>query len=108
MQVKKLIHDRAEISIVLTLFVAIVTLIPFFIFSIFHTLSYFNSNIIPLIIPTTNDDNQDSKTKGPEIISKIDSNIQYFTDNYHATAMQYVAYIEVIGILGRLVLGLLM
>ncbi|KAI8083729.1 hypothetical protein BDF21DRAFT_360518 [Thamnidium elegans] len=70
-----------------------VTLIPFFVFSIFHTLTYTKSTLLPFLsIPNT----------------QIESKIQYFTDNYHTTAMQYVAYVEVIGILGRLILGILM
>jgi hypothetical protein len=76
-------------------------LIPYFTFSIFHTLSYTRNNLIPLIRPN-------ETKKKPEIISQLDSKIQYFTDNYHTTAMHYVAYTEVIGILGRLLLGLLM
>ncbi|KAI7890936.1 uncharacterized protein EV154DRAFT_510037 [Mucor mucedo] len=70
-----------------------VTLIPFFVFSIFHTLTYTKSTLLPLLcIPIT---------------SQIESKIQHFTDNYHTTAMNYVAYVEVIGILGRLILGII-
>lgn len=71
----------------------LVTLIPFFVFSIFHTLTYTKSTLLPFLsIPKT----------------QVESKIQYFTDTYHTTAMQYVAYVEVIGILGRLILGILM
>ncbi|KAI9360182.1 hypothetical protein BD770DRAFT_385038 [Pilaira anomala] len=70
-----------------------VTLIPFFIFSIFHTLTYTKSTLLPFLsIPK----------------SELDSKIQYFTDTYHTTAMQYVAYIEVVIILGRLILGIIL
>lgn len=80
-----------NINCILTYF--IVTLIPFFVFSIFHTLTYMKSALLPLLsIPIT---------------SQIESKIQYFTDNYHTTAMNYVAYVEVIGILGRLILGII-
>jgi hypothetical protein len=76
-----------------------VTLIPFFVFSIFHTLTYLRSHLLPLLFTSTE--------KTPDIIRQLDLKIQQFTDNYHTSAMHYVAYIEVIGILGRLLFGIL-
>ncbi|CAO3617045.1 unnamed protein product [Mucor hiemalis] len=78
-----------------------VTLIPFFTFSIFHILTYFKSNIIPLIsIPN-------EKAEQESIIHQLNQKLQQFTDNYHTTAMCYVAYVEVIGIMGRLCIGVI-
>ncbi|CAO3653373.1 unnamed protein product [Mucor fragilis] len=71
-----------------------VTLVPFFIFSIFHTLSYFRSTILP-IIPAN------AQTK------KLNTKIKHFTTSHHTTAMHYVAYIEVVVILGRIIVGML-
>ncbi|KAK4514673.1 uncharacterized protein ATC70_002274 [Mucor velutinosus] len=71
-----------------------VTLLPFFIFSIFHTLSYFRSTILP-IIPAN------AQTE------KVNTKIRHFTSTHHATAMHYVAYIEVVVILGRIIVGML-
>lgn len=83
---------------------SIVTLIPFFTFSIFHTLTYFKSNIIPLIsIPNNNN----KKAEQESILYQFNQKIQQFTDNYHTTAMCYVAYVEVIGIMGRLLIGVI-
>lgn len=80
-----------------------VTLIPFFTFSIFHTLTYFKSNIIPLIsIPNNN-----KKADQESILYQFNQKIQQFTDNYHTTAMCYVAYVEVVGIMGRLLIGVI-
>lgn len=73
----------------------LVTLVPFFIFSIFHTLSYFRSTILP-IIPAN------AQTK------KLNTKIKHFTTSHHTTAMHYVAYIEVVVILGRIIVGMLM
>ncbi|CAO0796827.1 unnamed protein product [Mucor circinelloides] len=71
-----------------------VTLVPFFIFSTFHTVSYFRSTILP-IIPSN------AQTE------KLNTTIKHFTTTHHTTAMHYVAYIEVVVILGRIIIGML-
>ena len=71
-----------------------VTLVPFFIFSIFHTLSYFRSAILPIIPSNT-------------YTANLNAKIKHFTSTHHTTAMHYVAYIEVVLILGRIILGML-
>ncbi|KAI8647323.1 hypothetical protein BD408DRAFT_358498 [Parasitella parasitica] len=72
-----------------------VTLIPFFVFSIFHTLSYFRSTVLP-IIPTT------------AYAATVNAKIKHFTSTHHTNAMHYVAYVEVVVILGRIFLGMLL
>ncbi|KAI8393758.1 uncharacterized protein BYT42DRAFT_609528 [Radiomyces spectabilis] len=72
-----------------------VTLIPFSIFSIFHTFAYIRSTIIPVFFPATN----------RSTINKTCQAIKQLTDEYHEGAMQLAAYIEVVGIMGRLIVG---
>jgi hypothetical protein len=69
------------------------TLIPFFVFSVFHTLSYFRSNIVQYI---------------PIDKELVDEKINFFVNTYHTTALQYMAYVEVVLILGRIILGVLL
>ncbi|CEG72222.1 hypothetical protein RMATCC62417_07813 [Rhizopus microsporus] len=78
-----------------------VTLIPFVIFSIFHMLTYTRTNIIPLFIP------KKKNTQGL-FIEKIDHQIKLFTERQHNTAIKLAAYIEIIVISLRLVLGIFM
>lgn len=73
----------------ITLF--IVTLIPFFIYSVFHVLDFVDADLIPQLAPHQ---------------TKIQSSIQSIVSKYYDTAMVLVAKIEVCGVMTRLVLGL--
>lgn len=68
-----------------------VTLIPFFIYSVFHVLDFADTSLIPQFAPHQ---------------TKIQSHIQDITNKYHDSAMVLVAKIEVCGVMTRLVLGL--
>lgn len=84
----------------------LVTLIPFFVFSLFHALTFFRTNVLT-VIPTQFLSTTEEKETN-HLISLLDGKIKHFTDTYHLSAMYYVAYIEVIGILGRIILGIVM
>lgn len=64
-------------------------------------LTYTRTNIIPLFIPKKKD------TQGL-FIEKIDHQIKLFTERQHNTAIKLAAYIEIIVISLRLVLGIFM
>ncbi|KAK4515144.1 uncharacterized protein ATC70_002754 [Mucor velutinosus] len=68
-----------------------VTLIPFFIYSVFHVLDFVDADLIPQLAPHQ---------------TKIQSHIQNIVSKYYDTAMILVAKIEVCGVMTRLVLGL--
>ncbi|CAO3654167.1 unnamed protein product [Mucor fragilis] len=68
-----------------------VTLIPFFIYSVFHVLDFVDADLIPQLAPHQ---------------TKIQSSIQSIVSKYYDTAMVLVAKIEVCGVMTRLVLGL--
>lgn len=73
--------------------IIIVSLIPFFVFSVFHSLTYFRSNIVHHI---------------PIDKEYITERIQVFTDTCYADALRYMAYVEVVLILGRILLGVVL
>ncbi|OAC98332.1 hypothetical protein MUCCIDRAFT_150103, partial [Mucor lusitanicus CBS 277.49] len=68
-----------------------VTLIPFFIYSVFHVLDFVDTHLIPQLAPHQ---------------TKIQSHIQDIVNKHYDTAMMLVAKIEVCGVMTRLVLGL--
>ncbi|ORY97936.1 hypothetical protein BCR43DRAFT_490577 [Syncephalastrum racemosum] len=72
-----------------------VTLIPFFIFSLFHALAYISSTLIPAFAPTNSTTQHMLKS------------IKQYTDQHHETAMQAAAYAEVAAILSRLGIGVI-
>ncbi|KAJ8661353.1 hypothetical protein O0I10_003105 [Lichtheimia ornata] len=73
----------------------IVTLVPFLVFSLFHMFAYIPSGIAPTFFP---------KNDNPMVAQTCES-IKQYTDSNHETAMQLAAYVEVIGVMGQLVLG---
>lgn len=68
-----------------------VTLLPFFIYSVFHVLEFTYKQVIPSFAPQQKD---------------IQSKLKSLVDKYHDLAMVYTAKIEVCGVMTRLVLGL--
>ncbi|RUP48265.1 hypothetical protein BC936DRAFT_144773 [Jimgerdemannia flammicorona] len=90
----------------------LVTLIPFATFSAFHTLGYLRTNIIPTFFPTnatsqaTNSAASSSApTSSAGFPTQISLAIKKWTDQNYGPAMQFVSYIEVVGVMGRLLLG---
>jgi hypothetical protein len=57
------------------------------------------TDIIPLFIP---------KIEKGSLIEKLNNQIKYVTENFHTTVMQFVAYIEVIVIPCRLIIGIIL
>ncbi|KAI9270395.1 hypothetical protein BDA99DRAFT_501633 [Phascolomyces articulosus] len=74
-----------------------VTLVPFFIFSLFHMFAYIPSAIIPAIYPKD----------GDSTVVQTCRSIKQYTDEHHEMAMQLAAYVEVVGVLGQLLLGVI-
>ncbi|KAG2195162.1 hypothetical protein INT46_011140 [Mucor plumbeus] len=92
---RMLLDENTQYLIVATFFLfsrrIAVTLIPFFVYSVFHVLEFVNSDLIPNVAPHQ---------------TKIQSSIKDFVSKYYDTAMVLVAKIEVCGVMTRLVLGL--
>jgi len=87
-----------------------VTLIPFATFSTFHTLGYLRTNIIPTFSPINSGppaaNAASSATPAPTGFSaQISHFIKQWTDQNYGQAMQFVSYVEVVGVMGRLLLG---
>ncbi|KAG2232362.1 hypothetical protein INT48_007377 [Thamnidium elegans] len=68
-----------------------ITLVPFYIYSVFHAMEYTEKHLIPTFAPTQ---------------TKIQESIKNIMNSYHSKAMEYAAKIEVCGVMTRLVLGL--
>jgi hypothetical protein len=75
-----------------------VTLVPYFVFSLFHAFGYIQSTIIPVLFPS----DQNS------LVGQFLNTIKSYTDQYHEPAMQLAAQTEVIVIIPRLLLGVLL
>ncbi|CAO3669519.1 unnamed protein product [Rhizopus stolonifer] len=72
-----------------------VTLLPFFIFSIFHVINYTRIHLEP-------------KVEKGSLVEQLDDQLRKFSENFCTTAMQYSAHIEVILIPCRLMMGILL
>ncbi|KAG2217803.1 hypothetical protein INT45_005633 [Circinella minor] len=81
-----------------------VTLVPYATFSTFHALGYIRSNIIPTVFPVPS--STASSSRAVTWQAKTQQRIKSWTDKNYDTAMRFVAQIEVIGIMGRLLLGI--
>ncbi|KAI8646760.1 hypothetical protein BD408DRAFT_409688 [Parasitella parasitica] len=68
-----------------------VTLVPFFIYSVFHVLEFVNADLIPNLAPHQ---------------AKLQSTINDIAAKHHDTSMALAAKVEVCGVMTRLVLGL--
>ncbi|KAL1928657.1 hypothetical protein VTP01DRAFT_2443, partial [Rhizomucor pusillus] len=75
-----------------------VTLIPFATFSTFHALGYIRTNIIPTVFP--------APSNGGTWQGRVQQQIKAWTDKNYDAAMRFVAQIEVVVIMGRLLLGI--
>jgi len=80
------------------------TLLPFATFSAFHTLGYLRTNIIPTFFPNPA---PNSTGPAPGLATSLSNMIKTWTDTNYGPAMQSVSYIEVIGIMSWLILGVL-
>ncbi|KAF9170409.1 hypothetical protein BGX21_008819 [Mortierella sp. AD011] len=69
----------------------IAPLIPYVVFAFFNALNYTRTNLLPAIFPTP-----------PAELSR---KIQVWTETNHAAAMSFVAYVEIVGVMGSLVIG---
>ncbi|KAI9249188.1 hypothetical protein BDA99DRAFT_590232 [Phascolomyces articulosus] len=85
-----------------------VTLVPYATFSTFHALGYIRSNIIPTLFPvppSTASSSGGNNNRPVTWQAKTQQGIKSWTDKNYDTAMRFVAQIEVVGIMGRLLLG---
>ena len=88
-------------------YIKLVTLVPYATFSTFHALGYVRSNIIPTVFPVPPSTASSSSGSRPVTWqAKTQQHIKSWTDKNYDTAMRFVAQIEVIGIMGRLLLGI--
>ncbi|KAF8980898.1 hypothetical protein BGZ46_003511 [Entomortierella lignicola] len=78
----------------------IACLIPYAVFAFFNALNFTRTNIIPALFPSAVATNSKASQ-----ISDILSKLQAWTETNHAAAMEFVAYVEVIGVMGSLILG---
>ncbi|KAG0364029.1 hypothetical protein BC939DRAFT_445897 [Gamsiella multidivaricata] len=77
-------------------------MIPYAIFAFFNSLNYTRTNILPAFFPAPV-----AGTNHPTHaqVAAISRKIQVWTEKNHATAMAFVAYVEVIGVMGSLIFG---
>ncbi|KAG0264702.1 hypothetical protein BG011_006279 [Mortierella polycephala] len=77
-------------------------LIPYAIFAFFNSLNYTRTNILPAFFPAPPAGTTDATFNQ---VSAISRKIQVWTEKNHAAAMALVAYVEVVGVMGSLILG---
>ncbi|GAB5589802.1 Transmembrane nucleoporin [Umbelopsis nana] len=84
-----------------------VTLVPFATYSVFHASSYVRSNVIPTLfpVPTAESNGGASQPVNNAWQTKVQRNIKAWTDMRYGMAMKFVAQVEVVGLMGRLILG---
>lgn len=82
----------------------VVTLIPYATFSTFHALGYIRTNVIPTVFPAPSASSSSSQQGSWP--AKAQQQIKAWTDKNYNAAMRFVAQVEVVGIMGRLLLGL--
>ncbi|KAJ3154089.1 hypothetical protein HDU86_005014 [Geranomyces michiganensis] len=75
----------------------LVTLLPYLVFSLFHSLNYFRSEIAPVVLPPA---------QFPAITPRIQRSIVWFVQSFQTRALRIVAYIEVFAIMPVLVFGI--
>ncbi|KAL0091335.1 hypothetical protein J3Q64DRAFT_1709490 [Phycomyces blakesleeanus] len=69
-----------------------ISLLPFALYSVFHVLQYARTNLLPVLAPHK-----------PELQDQIKT----LTTTHYSQAMHLIAQLEVFGVMGRLILGLL-
>lgn len=85
----------------------LVTLIPYFTFSIFHALGFVRTHIIPNVFPRPpNTTGGSNAAAAPSWQAKTQQTIKALNDKYYNLAMRFVAQSEVTVIAVRLILGL--
>ncbi|KAL0083295.1 hypothetical protein F4703DRAFT_1861379 [Phycomyces blakesleeanus] len=93
-----------------------VTLIPFVTFSAFHVLGYLRTTLLPVLLAEQQQHKQPHQTGSSSNASgsqtgaepwqtKTQQQIKTWTDTNYGPAMRFVAQVEVVGVMGRLLLG---
>lgn len=77
-------------------------MIPYATFAFFNALNYARTNLIPAIFPISPAGTADAKSSQ---IASILRQIQVWTESTHSQALVFVAYVEVLGVMGSLILG---
>ncbi|GAA5979798.1 hypothetical protein JCM11641_002697 [Rhodosporidiobolus odoratus] len=91
------------------------TLLPFCTFSLFHTLTFLRTSVLPKV-PSPTPGQKKSATGTPAATAtasgvpdapgvKVSRGIQTWVKAHYEQAMLFVAFIEVVGVFGRLLLG---
>ncbi|KAF9115178.1 hypothetical protein BGX27_008656 [Mortierella sp. AM989] len=78
----------------------IAPLIPYVVFAFFNALNYTRTNLLPAIFPSAG--TTDAKASQ---VAGISRQIRVWTEKNHAPAMALVAYVEIVGVMGSLILG---
>ncbi|KAF9947207.1 hypothetical protein BGZ65_009015 [Modicella reniformis] len=77
-------------------------LLPFTVFAFFNSLNYTRTNILPTFFPPPPAGTTDETYNDVSLISR---KLHVWTESNHAAAMTFVAYVEVIGVMGSLIIG---
>ncbi|KAG0278113.1 hypothetical protein BGZ95_004708 [Linnemannia exigua] len=77
----------------------IAPLIPYAVFAFFNAINYTRTTILPAFFPAGSTDPKASHAAG------LSRKIQTWSEKNHGPAMALVAYVEVIGVMGSLILG---
>ncbi|KAF9586017.1 hypothetical protein BGW38_010411 [Lunasporangiospora selenospora] len=77
----------------------IAALIPYGIFAFFNAINYVRTSLIPTFYPP----GPDGKLQG--VGAETSRKIQVWTEKNHTKAMALVAYVEIVGVMGSLILG---
>lgn len=80
-------------------FIVIAPLIPYAVFAFFNAINYTRTSILPAIFPAGSTDPKASHA------ASLSRKIQTWSEKNHGPAMAFVAYVEVIGVMGSLILG---
>ncbi|KAG0162049.1 hypothetical protein DFQ30_004196, partial [Apophysomyces sp. BC1015] len=78
----------------------LVTLVPYATFSWFHALGYIRTQLLPTVAPVAAGSTDNWQKKAQTVIAK------WIDETNYKSAMRMVAQTEVVGIMGRLILGL--
>ncbi|KAG0230603.1 hypothetical protein BGX31_005790 [Mortierella sp. GBA43] len=77
-------------------------LVPYAVFAFFNSLNFMRGNLIPVLVPEPPAGTTDALYAK---IQELSQSLQVWTQVNHTGAMAFVAYIEVVGVMGSLIFG---
>ncbi|KAK9702144.1 Transmembrane nucleoporin [Basidiobolus ranarum] len=81
-----------------------ITIVPFAVYSLFHVIDFARVTFLPTIFP---DMNTATRSPGATHAANLAKAIKRFKDTYYDAAMKNVAKVEVIGVMGLQILGVI-